>query len=321
MEALYKNKIVDFIEGRADAYEFYKWMDSTPEVLAWLQSKVPEGATMQEYAEENIDYFLAMLPEDKQNEIYAAHGALCKAIDEGSEEKLAAAIKLVELLGVLRKDGIINDSHVITLLLYNMDKVFSGAGACKPELVEYMINYAKKLFEEHYSAVKEVPHSVEKKYKSLVGGAHGTLGSCLNLQGYLFRFMKDFLHEEGLIMDETLGEKFSFMLDVCPEYIDGVEVSAAQIVEKIIAEVPEEMPKSTRKKEIKERIKSAFYIVDNKRPRWVQGGDWPVAPSGKPMRFVSQKRKKGKEYEGTLYTIYTFEDVDTGEIRTVEQFT
>ena len=111
------------------------------------------------------------------------------------------------------------------------------------------------------------------------------------------------------------------MLDVCPGYIDGVEISAAEIIEKIIAEVPETMPKSKRKKEIRERIKAAFHIVDGKYPRWVQGGDWPVAASGKPMRFVGQKRKKGKEYENMLYTVYTFEDVDTGEIRTIEQFT
>jgi hypothetical protein len=39
------------------------------------------------------------------------------------------------------------------------------------------------------------------------------------------------------------------------------------------------------------------------------------------MRFVEQKRKKGKEYAEMLYTQFFFEDVETGEIRVIDQFT
>ena len=73
--------------------------------------------------------------------------------------------------------------------------------------------------------------------------------------------------------------------------------------------------------QIKELIKKEFHIVGTKYPRWVQGGEWPVSKSGKPMRFVEQKRKKGKEYQDVLYTIYVFEDLDTLEKRIIEQFT
>ena len=30
--------------------------------------------------------------------------------------------------------------------------------------------------------------------------------------------------EDGIVIDQTLSEKFDFMLDACPEYIGGPEV-------------------------------------------------------------------------------------------------
>ena len=110
-------------------------------------------------------------------------------------------------------------------------------------------------------------------------------------------------------------------MDVCPEYIEGHEIDEAGIIEAIIEQVPESLPKAKRKKQIKELIKKEFHIEGTKYPRWVQGGEWPVSKSGKPMRFVEQKRKKGKEYQDMLYTIYVFEDLDTLEKRIIEQFT
>ena len=68
-------------------------------------------------------------------------------------------------------------------------------------------------------------------------------------------------------------------------------------------------------------IKELFHIESNKYPRWIQSPEWPIGENGVPMRFVSQKRKKGKEYETILYTEFLFEDVKTGEQRVVEQFT
>ena len=93
------------------------------------------------------------------------------------------------------------------------------------------------------------------------------------------------------------------------------------VIEDILDSVPETLPKSKRIKEVKSRIKEAFHVSGIIYPRWVQEAEWPVSPNGKPMRFVKQKRKKGKEYENMLYTLFYFEDVDTGEERIVEQFT
>ena len=68
-------------------------------------------------------------------------------------------------------------------------------------------------------------------------------------------------------------------------------------------------------------MKELFPVTGKRFPRWVQEAEWPIAPSGKPMRFVEQKRGKGPEYDMTVYTHFVFEDVDTGEIRVVDQFT
>jgi polar amino acid transport system substrate-binding protein len=71
----------------------------------------------------------------------------------------------------------------------------------------------------------------------------------------------------------------------------------------------------------KEKVKEVFPTAGGKWPRWVQGAEWPLGMNGKPMRFVEQKRKKGKEYANMLYTQFFFEDVDTGETRVIDQFT
>ena len=101
----------------------------------------------------------------------------------------------------------------------------------------------------------------------------------------------------------------------------GTERIISNIIDGIIASVPEDMPVSKRKKAIKEKIKEAFPCKTKKYPRWVQSEEWQISECGKPMRFIEQKRKKGKEYKDTLHTEFYFEDVDTGEIRIVEQFT
>ena len=47
----------------------------------------------------------------------------------------------------------------------------------------------------------------------------------------------------------------------------------------------------------------------------------PVGEDGVPMKFISQKAKKGKAYQTMLHTEFLFEDVKTGEQRIIEQFT
>ena len=177
----------------------------------------------------------------------------------------------------------------------------------------------RELFERSYTAIREIPYDVRVVLRGL--RSPSVLGRYLNIQGWLYRLMKEIYPDETIVLDETIHQKYSFMLEVCPDYVDSAEVSVSGIIDAIIAEFPETLPKTQRKKQIRQRIKEVFYLTETKSPRWVQSSEWPISPSGKPMRFVKQVKAKGKLYDECMYTSYIFEDVDTGETKTIDQFT
>ena len=78
--------------------------------------------------------------------------------------------------------------------------------------------------------------------------------------------------------------------------------------------IPTDLSDAQRIKWFKQRVKDLFHIQGNKYPRWLNDPEWPMSGK-KPMRFVSQKHDKNYIYE------YVFEDVDTGKIRVIKQFT
>ena len=61
--------------------------------------------------------------------------------------------------------------------------------------------------------------------------------------------MTELYPDDTIEKDNTLYEKASFMMDVCPEYIEGHEIDEAGIIEAIIEQVPESLPKAKRKKQ------------------------------------------------------------------------
>ena len=317
----YKENIVDFIEGRTDPETFYIWFESNSQILDWLQSKLPNDKTIEDEVEVNIGYFLKNLPQSKQDEINAAYQSLCEIVD------IERAKKLVDLLCALDAKAIrfTNDINAelftndMDLLLYNFKKVLDNPSEYKDAYVQYMCESVKEFFEKKHMVDQEIPYDIRLDYSR--NKTDGKLWTYVNIQSWLYDLMTEIYPDEQFDEDESLHEKASFMMDVCPEYIEGHEIDEAGIVEAIIEQVPESLPKAKRKKQIKELIKKEFHIVGAKYPRWVQGGEWPVSKSGKPMRFVEQKRKKGKGYENMLFTVYIFEDVETLEQRIIEQFT
>lgn len=308
----YKERIIEFIEGRIAPETFYLWFESNPQVLDWLQSMIPQDKTIQDRVEVKIDYILKDLPESKRDELYLAYQDLCKNID------VDRAKKLVDLLNEL-DTKIVQFTDFINLLLYNFKTVLDNPSKYKTSYVQHMCTGVKELFEKEYTIVQETPYNVKTVYSN--NKTNSMLWTYVNIQSWLYDLMVEIYPNEIIIKDEHLHNKASFMMDVCPEYIEGQEIDEAGIIEAIIEQVPESLPKAKRKKQIIELIKKEFYIEGTKYPRWVQGGEWPVSKNGKPLRFVEQKRKKGKDYENMLYTIYIFEDVDTLEVRTIEQFT
>ena len=71
------------------------------------------------------------------------------------------------------------------------------------------------------------------------------------------------------------------------------------------------MPKTKRKKEAKAAVRNLFHVEGSRYRRWAQEPEWPMGEKS-PMAFVSQKR------DGDLVR-FEFKDVDTNEIRVVEQ--
>ena len=318
MERIYKKNIVDFIEGRMSPADFVAWLETTPEALDWLQSLIPEGMTMQDSIEVGMEHFLKKLPVNEYEAIMAAYRALCEAEGAPIEAQIPLALEVVRLLSAVDPKQVKFDS-IISMLLPNFDMVLRSPESYKPDYVAHMVDGVRTLFTREYRSVETYPYDVRRMVEW--NRTPDRLGYQLNLQGWLCRLMEQLVPEETFVRDNTLSEKHSFMLDACPEYIGGVEVEEAGIIEAILDSVPETMPKNKRIKEVKSRIKKAFHVSGIIYPRWVQEAEWPVSPNGKPMKFVKQKRKKGKEYENMLYTLFYFEDVDTGEERIVEQFT
>ena len=94
------------------------------------------------------------------------------------------------------------------------------------------------------------------------------------------------------------------------EYYEGPEVT--QTLNKIVEDALFITPKSKSIKEIRAKLKEVFHISDKKRPYWIQGGEWPMGKNS-PMQYIS----RSKIPDGVKYI---FQDVDTGEIREIEQF-
>lgn len=105
-------------------------------------------------------------------------------------------------------------------------------------------------------------------------------------------------------------DEASFYRNAVGEYLGGPEVE--EYIGNILESFPRDMGKSKRTKAAKTELKSRFHISGNRYPRWAQEAEWPMGTQT-PMMFVSQKRT-GEQ------VIYTFQDADTGEIRTIEQY-
>ena len=105
-------------------------------------------------------------------------------------------------------------------------------------------------------------------------------------------------------------DEISFRIDIAGDYYGGKAVDA--LIDEIAARTVEIRPKILRKKEAKRQIEELFHTNDSKKPRWIQGPDWPMGKLS-PMRFVSQQ----KFSDGIDYT---FKDVDTDELYLVREY-
>lgn len=148
---------------------------------------------------------------------------------------------------------------------------------------------------------------------------NSSLGLHLNIHALFSNVLVTAFPNDNIVIDETLRNKYLFMLDACPEYIGGEEVD--DLLMDLLETLPDDFSKTKKVKLYKEKLRSLFHIESNKYPRWIQEPEWPMGEDGIPMKFISQKRKKGKSYDTILFTEFLFEDVKTGKQCIVEQFT
>lgn len=102
-------------------------------------------------------------------------------------------------------------------------------------------------------------------------------------------------------------------MEACPEYIDGKEVAENNIIGKILSDIPQELSKTKKLQEAKARIKAAFHIEGRNYPRWIQPPEWPVN-NGIPMKYVKTVKINSEHVQ------HHFEDINSGEIRVVDDF-
>ena len=136
----------------------------------------------------------------------------------------------------------------------------------------------------------------------------GSVGDNLNV----FSFIKNvYTYSQPDFKCTTLyQEAFDLYFDVVKDCYDGPEVR--HIVDQIIHEALLRKTKREKILFVKDAISSQFHLVDKKRPRWIHGAEWPMGMYS-PMGFVNQCRNAESVQ-------YQFVDVDTKEVRFIEQF-
>ena len=105
-------------------------------------------------------------------------------------------------------------------------------------------------------------------------------------------------------------ERERLFLSAVGEYFGGSEVTP--VLCAIITEALQEKTKTAQKKKASELIVQAFHVEGRNRPYWIQGADWPMGTKS-PMKYLSRTRRGEK-------VTYLFQDVDTLQIRQVEQY-
>ena len=88
---------------------------------------------------------------------------------------------------------------------------------------------------------------------------------------------------------------------------------AGEYIEReIIDKLPIHLSESQRKKYVKDRCKTLFYLEKKHYPHWVQESEWPIK-NGKPLRYIGSKRS------GDLVQ-FIFDEIETKKQVIIEQY-
>lgn len=136
----------------------------------------------------------------------------------------------------------------------------------------------------------------------------GKIGKYLNVFSRLRRAYQYYYPE--VECTTRYEDMFHVYLDAVHDCFDGPEVH--NLVEQIITNSMQLCSNTRRIKHARMTIYMSFHVEKSKRPRWVQGPEWPMG-SNSPMKFIGQE-KSGDSID------YEFRDIDTGNMRIVKQY-
>ena len=165
------------------------------------------------------------------------------------------------------------------------------------------------------NTVVQLPYKIDillKDCESIqVGGPKGSIGYQYVVHNEITKLISEAFPELPLAPDPSLKEDFELFLDVCPQYIGGVEIAEANIIGTLLSGVPKTLSKTQRKKEVKQKILEAFHIEGKKYPKWKQEPEWPVY-NGRPMKFLRTEKVNSE------VSIHYFVDIESGVERSID---
>lgn len=307
----FERATLDMLEGRLSPDEYARQLNERPELMDWLQSCVPEGETMTQFVPATfLELTAAELPAAEHEAISAAVDALRRDPDEPA---------LAVLLPLLNEAG--RSIAQCTTLVFHLARthaaILDGSLPCSEAQRRTLPGTMLEAIDAPCERTVHVPYDVRAIWEELQGDSRpGTLSARLNLHGWVADMLARFRPDLPFTPDDSLEKLHDLLLSACPDCVDGPEVWACGILERLVAELPEGLRRPQRVKLLKERIAQAFHLAPKaKRPHWLQNPDWPVH-EGRPMRFLRTEKRHGGEV-----LLHHFMDDETGTERIVEDAT
>ena len=275
----YKSKISEYIAGKISPEEFLSYLENTPELFDKLEKLTLEaGITQKARKQVPLDFFFTELSDEAKNSINSARYALISA----SKETQTAYAK--DLLLLLRKLNFEKGFLPATLSM-QLDLYHSNIDA--PNYAEMLPDFMRGIFDTTHFIEEELPYNV----RGITENRSRTLAwHYAEIQTRFAFLMSALFPDESFPRDEKLREKASFSDDVRPDYIGGGDLDTERIIggiiDKIIAELPDNMPLAKRKKAIKEKIK--YGINTNNRVFLTLATEYNKKVISKPIKVPSQ---------------------------------
>ena len=139
-----------------------------------------------------------------------------------------------------------------------------------PDVLDFLTNIAdpkfkttivhKKIGDNGYPQYipEELPFDAKLDMDTELNRTGGTLGKYLNIHSMFSNVLVTAFPNDNITIYTTLDDKFFFMLDACPEYIEGEEVEP--VIEEVLEKIPQNLSRTKRIKLFKEQIKQVFHI-------------------------------------------------------------